>query len=170
MNKIQTKKVEVDQSVRIEELTKDTILGIANKQVSFTVVVSKRTKRVLREMFRVQGRTKKFAPYLFAAAIVEGLKHAPFQTSDIIVDIEYPGYEREIIQIIKQVYSGIEVYFTAIGKKSYAHFTAYGVYIGKRKADLRIDTKKIAEILFGETKNGPRTVTPRNESGDSQPK
>ena len=99
MNKIQTKKVEVDQSVRIEELTKE-----------------------------------------------------------------------EIIQIIKQVYSGIEVYFTAIGKKSYAHFTAYGVYIGKRKADLRIDTKKIAEILFGETKNGPRTVTPRNESGDSQPK
>ena len=170
MNKIQTGKVEVDQSVRIEDLTKDTIVGIANNQVSFTVVVPRRTKRVLRELFRVQGRTKKFARYVFAAAVGEGIKHAPFQSSDVIVDIEYPGYEREILQIIKQIHPSIEVYFTAIGKKSHAHFAAYGVYIKKRNTDLCVDTRKMIEILFGKTKNGPRTVTPRNESGDSQSK
>ncbi len=170
MNYIKTSKTEVDQSVRIEELTKDTIVGIANKEVSFTIIVSKRTKRVLLEMFRVCGKPKKFAPYVFAAAIGLGIKQAPFKSSDLIVDIEYPGYEQEILRIIRQMNPEIEVYFTTIGRKSFAHYAAYGVYTGKRNADMRIDTRKFIKILFKENKNGSRTVTPRNESGDSQPK
>jgi len=41
----------------------------------------------------------------------------------------------------------MEVYFTAIGKKSRAHFVAYGVHIGRKSADHRMNTAKLLEIL-----------------------
>ena len=170
MDNIQTGKIEVDQSIRIEELTKDTMLGIANEDVAFITVVPKRTKRVLYEMFRVQGKIKKFAPYVFAAAAGKAIYQVPLRTSDLIVDIEYPGYEREIIWIIKQMNPGIEIYFTAIGRRSPAHYAAYGAYIGKKNVDFWLDSKTLIAVLFKENKNGSRIVTPRNKSGDSQPK
>lgn len=148
MPKIQTSKLEIDQSVRVEEITKDTVVGIANERESFTIIVPKRAKRVLRETFRLQGRTKKFAPHVFAAAIAEGLRHTPFQSSDIVIDFEYPAYEREIIEIIKQEHPHLEIYFTDIGKKSPAHYAAYGVHLKKRKSDFRVDAKRITRILF----------------------
>jgi hypothetical protein len=141
------KKLEIDQSVRIEELNKDTILGIANKEARFTVIVPKKAKRALYEKFRCQGKPKKFAPYVFAISISEALRKAPFKSSDIVIDIEYPGYEQEIIKIIKQQYPEIEVYFTTIGKKSPAHFVAYGVNIKKIKADYRINSTRLLSIL-----------------------
>lgn len=146
-------KIEIDQSVRVEELTRDTILGIANKQASFTFVIPRRAKRVLYEKFRRQGKPKKFAPYVFAAAVSEALKRAPFKSSDVVIDIEYPGYEQEILKIIKRQHPETEVYFTALGKKSHAHFAAYGVHIGRKKADQRISATRLLELLK-EIKNG----------------
>ena len=106
------KKLEVDQSVRIEELTKDTILGIANEQVSFTAIVPKRVKRALHEEFRRQGKPKKFAPYVFATAVSALIQRMPFKSSVIVIDIECPGYEQEILEIVKQCHPQMEVYFT----------------------------------------------------------
>jgi len=51
MNKIQTSKVEIDQSVRVEELTRDTILAVANKEFQYAVCVPIRLKRQLYEMY-----------------------------------------------------------------------------------------------------------------------
>ena len=152
------KKLEVDQSVRIEELTKDTILGIANEQVSFTAIVPKRVKRALHEEFRRQGKPKKFAPYVFATAVSALIQRMPFKSSVIVIDIEYPGYEQEILEIVKQCHPQMEVYFTAIGKKSPAHFAAYGVHVGRKKSDHQISIIKLLSIL-AETKNDPRVVT-----------
>ena len=165
---MQTRKIEVDQSVRVEELTRDTILGIANERVSFTIVIPRRAKRVLHEKFRRQGKPKKFAPYVFAAAISEALQRAPFQSSDVVIDIEYPGYEQEILEIVKRRHPEIEVYFTSIGKKSPAHFAAYGVHTGRKSADQIISITKLLKLME-EIKNGPRAVTRRDKPDDSQP-
>ena len=165
---MKTGKVEIDQSIRVEELTKDTIVGIANKQVSFTLIIPRRAKRVLYEEFRRQGKPKKFAPYVFAVAVSEALQRAPFHSSDIVIDIEYPGYEREILQIVKQRHPEIEIYFTSIGKKSPAHFAAYGVYKGRKNTDQKISTTKLLKLIE-ETKNGSRAVTRRDKPDDSQP-
>lgn len=167
-DQIQTKRIEVDQSSRIEELTRDTILGVANEQVIFTLIIPRRAKRVLYEKFRREGKPKKFAPYVFAVAVSEALQMAPFKSSDVVVDIEYPGYEKEILEIIKQRHPEINVYFTSIGKKSPAHYAAYGVHTGRKNADQNISTATLLRLIE-ETKNGPRTVTRRDKPDDSQP-
>ena len=162
-NPEQTQKLyrfEVDQSIRIEQMNKDTIIGIANQEQAITTKVPKRVKRRLQERYRLQGRPKLFAPQLFAAAIAVSLKHAHFRVHDLVIDIEYPGYEREIMRTIQLLHPSLSIYFTTTGRKSPAHYAAYGAYINKIKVDLFVSTKDILNA----TKNGPRTVTPLDKT------
>src|SRR3989338_2411859 len=154
---------EVDQSNRIEEFTRDTIIGIANAENEFTAVISKALKRRLYELARRDkpGKPKFFAPRLFARAIVAAIAEAPFEVRELIVDIEYPGYERVIVSTIERLAPGVVVYFKPIGKKSPAHFAAHGVHIGKKKAAWQI-TEAVVEAL--KTRDGQRTVTHLDES------
>jgi len=71
MNKIQTSKVEVDQSVRVEELKRDTILAVANKEFQYATRFPVHLKRQLYELFRLSGMRKKFGPWVFAVAVAK---------------------------------------------------------------------------------------------------
>ena len=151
---------EIDQSVRVEELNKDTIIGLANIEFSYTAVISAKVKRKLYEVYRLQGKRKQFAPRVFAAAIVATMQKSGYKFHDIIVDIEYPGYELEIAKTVNAAFPDLNVYFGSIGKKSVAHYVAYGVHIRRIKENISI---RIDDLLNA-TKNDPRTVTHLNES------
>ncbi|MBU3901415.1 hypothetical protein KKF25_02115, partial [Patescibacteria group bacterium] len=154
---------EIDQSVRIEELAKDTIIGIANKEISFALRISRHLKRQLKEMFRQAGQPKYFAPKVFAATIVAGLmkmKNSGLRFDDIYIDFEYPAYEKNISDFIALFFPNLNIYFGSIGRKSPAHFAAYGVYINKKTADGAVGLPEILGLL----KNDPRTVTPPDKS------
>jgi len=146
---------EVDQSIRVEELKNDTIIGLANEENSFAAVLSAKNKHHIYEYFRHIGKPKRFGPITFAAAIICAIKHCPYKIKELLIDIEYPGYEILITSYLKNYFPNLLVYFGVIGKKSPAHHAAYGVHIGKRKPDFKIGLSEIERI----TKNDPRTVT-----------
>jgi len=135
---------EADQSVRVEELTDDTIIAIANYESGRAIVITSRIKRRLLEHYRCLGKPKKFAPHVFAASLVLMIVNSEFRVDELVIDIEYPGYETAIIDLLQKYSPKLTVYFSIIGKKSPAHFVAYGVHKGKRKPD---QSTKFDEIL-----------------------
>ena len=152
-------RVEVDQSVRIEELNKDTILGLANKDFKFSAILPRKVKTRLYEIFRQKGLPKKFAPRVFAASVIVLLQKAKVRPSDLVLDIEYPSYEREMITNILKFYPKMHVYFTSIGKNSLAHELVYFGHKGEFPVNSKLEYSEISRVL--ETKKDRRTVTPR---------
>lgn len=138
---------EVDQSIRIEEMNKDSIVALANTEKSFTLKIPRRAKRQAREFFRRQGQPKQFPPSIFAAAIILAVRKSNYQFHDLVIDIEYPGYEKAIITLLNHALPDIKIYFTSIGKKSPAHYAAYGVYIKKRRADMLATADQLLRML-----------------------
>ena len=57
------------------------------------------------------------------------------------------SYEKRIINLIKHYFRGIEGYFTSVGKKSYAHYAAYGVHKKKKSANRIALAEEIMEII-----------------------
>ena len=160
MNKIQTGKVEVDQSVRIEELTRDTIVAIANKELEYAVCLPTRLKRQLYELFRLRGMRKKFGPWVFAVVVSQLLKKSNIKVSDVVIDIEYPGYERDILEIIKNMYPDMYISFTSVGKNSPAHEKAYFALKGKRAVEAALHHSDFRLWIEAKQKDW-RAVTPR---------
>lgn len=152
---------EIDQSVRIEELNRTSIIGIANKEQTYTISVSNKVKRRLQEGYRRRGLPKLYAPQVFTAAIIVGLNQSGIKVHELVIDIEYPGYETTILFMINNHFPSMSVFFTSIGRKSPAHYAAYGVYIKKSKPDFSASTIELQEVI----KNGPRTVTPPDKAG-----
>ena len=151
---------QVDQSVRLEELNKDTIIGLANEEHAFTLRVPRGVKRRLHGSFRREGKPQLFGPRVFAAAVALTISKSGFRIQELIIDLEYPGYDKNSIRFIKQFSPATFVDSAAIGKKSPAHYAAHGVYLKKRQVNLTATKREILQLL----KNDPRTVTPLDKS------
>jgi len=134
---------EVDQSIRIEELSNDTFLALANDESSFVVKLPIKAKRKLYEKFRCLGQPKKFAPKVFASLICCAIEQSGLKFSELIIDIEYPGYELLITNFLSTIFPEMLIYFSVIGKKSPAHYAAYGAHISKRKPDFSASDKDV---------------------------
>ena len=61
-------KIEIDQSGRIEETNRDTILALPS-DISFSIKINRRTKRKLLEYFRRQGKPRLFTIKVFSAGL-----------------------------------------------------------------------------------------------------
>ncbi len=138
---------EVDQSVKIEQLNQDTILGVANKKMSISYVISRKTKRHFNEYFRRQGQPKKCAPTIFAAAIVIALKKEKINPGSLVIDTEYNRYEKLIRSFIEGFFSQTVVSLQRVGKNSPAHVVAYYVHTGRIKPNGVITRYDIMEAL-----------------------
>ncbi|MBU3905671.1 hypothetical protein KKC83_03160 [Patescibacteria group bacterium] len=145
---------EVDQSIRIEQYTKDTIIAIANAENEFSVVIPRKVKQILRDDLR-QYNPKKFTPIMFASGIVSAIEQSKLTVHELAIDIEYPGHEDLITEIILNTFPQIEINFIQIGKKSPAHYYAYGTHKKEKTADYAADINDIAY----KTENALRTVT-----------
>ena len=117
---------EIDQSNRIEQLNKDSYVSLTRGDFQFVVKISRYTKRFLYEKSQTNKSTKTFAPLLFARAVVALLRHQRLIPDRLVIDIEYPGYEDSIVEIIRRYHRRIDYDFRSIGKSSPAHIAAYG--------------------------------------------
>lgn len=141
-------KVEIDQSGRIEETNRNTIVGLANKEISFTALIPAKIKRQLLEEFREQGKPKIFPIVIFAHAVLEIIKRSHLGITDLVIDVEYPGHEGTIANIINSgLEKEIDISFKSIGKKSKAHYVAYGVFTGRNKPDVKLGLKDFYRCL-----------------------
>jgi len=104
---------ETDQSGRIEETSRDTVVAIANKSQQFSLRVPARTKHALQREYTNLGKPKLFAYKTFAEAIALLIKKSKLKIDVLIIDIR----------------------FKKIGKSSPAHAKAYFTFRDKLKED-----------------------------------
>ena len=146
-------KIEIDQSGKIEDTSKNTIIAFSNAKIK-SIFISAREKRELQKFFRRIGKPRIFVYRVFAILTFLLIKSDLQEIQDIIIDQEYTGksalIKNFLLQEIKKVnpsFSRANIDFQQIGKKSRAHFLAYGVAIGKRNADIEVGAKEIFKMI-----------------------
>lgn len=146
--------IEVDQSGKIEDTSKNTVVAFSNAEFK-SIFISMQDKREVQKIFRKIGRSRVFVYKLFAILIFLLVKKYLKRIDQIIIDEEYPGKAKLIknfllqeIRKIKQDFDKNDIVFKRIGKKSRVHYLAYGVAIGKRKADIKVTTRDILRIMI----------------------
>ena len=145
--------IEIDQSGKIEKTNKNTIIGFSNS-ISKSIIIHAKDKQELQKLFREAGRYRIFIYKVFAILIFILIKDYLDDIKEIVIDEEYSGKStliksylfQEIVKI-KPNFLAENVAFKRIGKKSKAHYVAYGTAIKKRVADKIVNSKDILKFI-----------------------
>lgn len=140
---------QIDQSGKIEQTNKDTVLCLANDEWD-AVTIKARIKRQLQEIFRRNGQPKNYVLFVFCAGLsllIERNINKPM----IVIDREYFGKEgviKEIlIEMLKDNKSIPEISFGNIGRRVQAHLKGYRVYTGRLVAKKVISQREILKAI-----------------------
>ena len=145
--------INVDQSGKIEKTNVDTVLAFSDEK-SATVLIPAEVKRVCLQALRRGGRRKTtIVLRIFAAGLFLLLLDVLEEVTLVTIDQEYPGREGDIKGMLLRLIraSGKEfekerIVFHRVGKSA-AHFKAYGVYKGFRKADRILTAEDILALI-----------------------
>ncbi len=147
-------KIDVDQSIKIEEAAHDTVLAFSN-DVRRAIVIPAAVKREALAYLRGRGKSRKVAVLIvFAAGLFLLLRDVAESVDLAIIDQEYTGYaaliKDRLLRLLRA--EGLHVYpdvfaFGYVGKKSRAHYLALGVHRGKIKPDHWVTWKELLEAL-----------------------
>lgn len=126
---------EIDQSGKIEDTAKDTILCLSNDEW-YAVRIPAMVKRQLQERFRRNGQIRNFVLFTFCAGLARLLRVVKPKTK-VVIDREYFGKEPVIKNVLERMLADLmpmPVFdFRFIGKHSRAHSHANDVAVGKEK-------------------------------------
>jgi len=140
-------KIEVDQSIKIEQTHADTRIGIVRGRQKLLVIIDAGLKRELLRLLRQRGvkdpHVRLFGIFLYLALSDSGI----LRPGDILViDEEYPGQEGRLRDILASRLNidRTLISFTRVGKRSEAHRVAYA-----RRANriIRYDMRDFRRIL-----------------------
>lgn len=144
---------QIDQSNKIENTNKHTVLAISNHK-EYAILITAKTKRKIQETFRKQGKPRLFVLKVFSAGIVILIQNSSLGPNEqIIIDKEYPGKEELLQKMIRNILLQVnkkspEILFKQIGKKSNAHLIAHSTALGKRKAEKLITFDEIKKLIL----------------------
>jgi len=146
--------VEIDQSGKMENLTRDTVLALSN-DVQRTIRIPAAVKQKMVAQLRREGKSKLRAVLrLFVAGLFLLIWEELKQIDQIVIDTEYTGYEADIrgmllhrIQRVELTFEKERLVFRRVGKKSPAHRLALATYRGERDADDVIDEGTLLAAL-----------------------
>ena len=151
-------KYQIDQSNKIEQTEKDTIIAVSN-DIRFAIKLKAKDKRIIQEIFRSLGKPRNFVYFTFAALLAILLKGAGV-SKKVIIDQEYIGHERAIIDKLMNYLkrTGVRtktilVEFGLLGKLSPAHILAARVATKKLKPDKIVSLKQILRLIFPKKKD-----------------
>lgn len=146
-------KVEINQSNKIEQTNKDTIIGLADDK-TFTILIKAKIKRKLQEEFRKQGKPRLFIYRTFMAGVILVFKYAQFKNlSKIVIDEEYYGKDKMLKSMFLEMWSRFfkeipEISFEKIGRKSKVHEICYLTMKKKYKPNKVIDFEEIKRLTL----------------------
>jgi modification methylase len=143
-------RIEVDQSGKIEE-GHDTVLAYANGQ-SYAIRIPGRVKREVLTLLKFRGWSKQRSViWLFSVGLFLLLRDCWAQISKVMIDVEYPGHEENIKNILLRFAQkcGLDseyqqVIFSSVGRSSGAHKQAIKVFRRKLKENRKV---KLSDIL-----------------------
>lgn len=142
-------RVEIDQSGKIADTKLPTVLAFSDG-ISYSIIVSSKTKRELIKELRMIKEARVFYFQLFAVLLFILVKDFLIQLDSIFIDQEYQGREKDIKAYFIDVCVGRKreidpdsIHFTHVGKYSKAHLKAIEA-LRNKKADKQI---RFAEIM-----------------------
>lgn len=146
--------IEIDQSGKVEKTSTLTVLAFAN-HITRAVAIPGPVKQACIEALRKEGYNKQsFVFQIFAAGIFLLIKEHLHQLEHITIDTEYTGRDGDIKGIllnailkVRSDFSKLQITFRQIGKKSGAHYKAYGVFTGKQPVDRTLTAEEILAVL-----------------------
>ena len=146
--------IEIDQSGKIEDTSKDTVVAFSNGK-SKSIFISAKDKREIQKIFREIGKPRIFIYKTFAILVFLLVKDDLKKIKEIIIDEEYPGKENLIknylLQEIRKArlnFCPDDILFRQIGKKSGAHSVGYLTYTNKISPNKKIKVRELLKILF----------------------
>lgn len=135
---------QIDQSGKVEQTDKDTVIAFSNSKVG-AVILTKKEKRHLQELFRRIGMPAIFVDATFAVLLYLLIKNIP--NRKWIIDIEYPGHTKTIEKMYDFLSKkSVDFHWKLVGKSSPAHDIAYKVYARKLKIGKRIAAEEIWKL------------------------
>ena len=143
--------IEVDQSGKIEQLDKDSIIAFSNKN-QYSVLIPKELKRELYVLYK--GKVKDLRYRLFCIGVYYCLKDYIKEKELVTICCEYTGQENLIksflLDYLRKSYQSADpkiIRFGEIGKQSNAHSAAIDVFRGNRKPNKILSLKDIEKCL-----------------------
>jgi hypothetical protein len=155
--RFQKEKIQIDQSGKVEQTNKITIVAFSNGK-SGSVKLRAKDKRYLQSIYQQAEKPKMFSLQVFAALLYLLLEKFKIQSTMVIIDKEYPGHETLIKSYIMQLVRKRGklklptdyIRFELVGKSSNAHGVASKAFKNNR-ADFTVDTEDVlAHILLYE--------------------
>jgi hypothetical protein len=145
---------EVDQSGKVEGTQKSTVLALAGDKISYSILVSARSKRaIIAELLRRKpDRSRRMQTILtFATLLYLLLRDTLRYTKSVTIDTEYSGYgptiKEHALNLFRRhgtIVPRDTMSFHQIGKKSPAHHLAISVFRGETKPTREVGA---AEVL-----------------------
>lgn len=124
-------KVEIDQSIKIEQTNKSTAVGLSNS-IKVSVGIPGKEKKLVQKYFRDNSQPRLFVVLTFSALVAYAIKEAGKLSSEITIDREYPGYDELIKEKIVAYLDKLKVKLRPellsiglVGKESGSHSLAY---------------------------------------------
>lgn len=148
--------IEVDQSVKIEDTSEDTVLAFSNER-HFAILIPAEAKRQALAYLRRRGKSRRISVLLvFAAGLFLLLRNSAADATLITIDQEYEGKKHEAVikgRLLQLLYrAGWQgdsdcITFGLVEKKSRAHKQAWGVHQGKIVPDYRVTADELLSAL-----------------------
>ena len=160
-------KYQIDQSGKIEQTNKPTVLAISNGK-KFSILLKASDKRLIQKMYRTLFDKQRQYIYEVFSALLYILISSTKPQSKIVVDIEYPGQQSLIKLLLFKFYhehgqkppSNLE--FGLVGKSSPAHHLGYSIFKKKQKPSKAVSFDEVIGIIFHQKRPGiPVLVEPR---------
>ena len=142
---------QIDQSGKIEDTNKLTIVAYANGQIKSLKIGATEKQKLLTVMRTLDYPKHNYVYKVFAALVYFLL--ADEKIDSVVIDREYLGHEATIkgmiIQLLKKNGKNIpDIQFDYIGKLSRAHKAALDIFRGQKEADLVVTAKEVLKLLY----------------------
>ena len=146
---------QVDQSVKIEQTSRDTVLAFSD-DIQRAIRIPARVKREVLAGLKARGKRAPTTQLMvFAAGLFLLLRDIAQNLGTVTIDQEYPGREADIRGMLlrfMQERAGLTInkeviVFGQVGKKSKAHERAWRVYRGEIVPDHVVTTAELLEVL-----------------------
>lgn len=143
--------IEIDQSGKIEQLNKDSVIAFSNKN-QYSVLIPKDIKQYVFKLYK--GKIKDLRYRLFSIGLYYCLRDYIKEKELMTICCEYTGKESLIksflLDYLRKYYPIIDtkiIRFGKIGKSSNAHAVAIDVFRGNRRPNKILSLNEIEKCL-----------------------
>jgi uncharacterized protein YlzI (FlbEa/FlbD family) len=148
-------KYQIDQSGKIEQTRKSTVVTISNGKALIVKVSASEKRKLIYSLKAIRKPNKTYIYDIFASLVYTLLNNA--YATDVEIDVEYPGHESSIKERLIQFFvksnsKPPRIRFGLVGKKCQAHILGLSVFRKETKADMVVKAEDLLEVILGNKK------------------